>query len=173
MQGVTAPMDSPIRIADLVRGAATEGEGLRLALDAILEATGTTSGTVHVMADDGALRLMASRDIPQVVLDKVAVIPVGKGMAGVAVAEKRPVTTCNLQTDDAGGVIRQGARESGARGAVAVPLLRGTTAVGALGVATREPRDFTRQEIDALMGLGRALAEALAARDAGGADSRA
>jgi len=45
-----------------------------------------------------------------------------------------------------------------------VPLMRGTTAVGALGVATREPRDFTRAEIDTIMELGRALAEALAAR---------
>ena len=156
-------MDTAHRIAALIRQAATSGEGLGLALDAVLEATGTTSGTVHVLSPDGtSLRLMASRDIPAVVLDKVAVIPVGKGMAGVAVAERRPVTTCNLQTDDAGGVIRQGARESGARGAVAVPLLRGTTAVGALGVATREPRDFTREEIDSILALGRVVAEALA-----------
>jgi len=155
-------MDLSNRIATLIRGASSSADGLSLALDAILEATGTTSGTVHVLsAGDGTLRLMASRDIPAVVLDKVAVIPVGKGMAGVAVAERRPVTTCNLQTDDAGGVIRQGARESGARGAVAVPLLRCTTAVGALGVATREPRDFTREEIDAILAAGRAIAEAL------------
>ena len=157
------PMDLSVTIATLVRGAASRSEGVSRALDAILEATGTTSGTVHVIPPgETALRLMASRDIPQVVLDKVAVIPVGKGMAGVAVQERRPVTTCNLQTDDAGGVIRQGARESGARGAVAVPLLRGTLAVGALGVATREPRDFTRAEIDAILAAGRALAEALA-----------
>ena len=155
-------MELSDRISSLIRGAPSSADGLALALDAILEATGTTSGTVHVLsAGDGTLRLMASRDIPAVVLDKVAVIPVGKGMAGVAVAERRPVTTCNLQTDDAGGVIRQGARESGARGAVAVPLLRGTTAVGALGVATREPRDFTREEIDSILALGRVVAEAL------------
>jgi len=164
MQGVTSPMDTQ-RIAELVRGAGSRDEGVALALDAILEATGTTSGTVHVLPPGkSALQLMASRQIPEVVLDKVRVIPVGKGMAGVAVEQRRPVTTCNLQTDDAGGVIRQGARETGARGAVAVPLMRGTTAVGALGVATREPRDFTRAEIDTIMELGRALAEALAAR---------
>lgn len=149
-------------IAAHIRGASSQQEGLRLALDAVLAATGTTSGTVHVMAaGDTTLRLMASRDIPEVVLDKIRAIPLGKGMAGVAAQSCQPVTTCNLQTNDAGGVIRQGARESGARGAVAVPLLRGTTAVGALGVATREPRDFTRAEIDALVQLGRAMAEAL------------
>lgn len=158
-------MDLALRIAACLRDAATPAAGLSAALDAILEATGTTSGTVHVIPPgDTVLRLMASRDIPEVVLDKVRTIPVGKGMAGVAVQERRPVTTCNLQTDDAGGVIRQGARETGARGAVAVPLLRGTTAVGALGVATREPRDFTPAEIEELLALGRALAEALGGR---------
>jgi GAF domain-containing protein len=156
-------MDISDRIATLIRGAPTSGEGLQRALDAILEATGTTSGTVHVMPrGETDLHLMAARDIPPVVLDKVRVIPIGKGMAGVAVERRAPVTTCNLQTDDAGGVIRQGARESGARGAVAVPLMRGTVAVGALGVATREPRDFTREEIDSIMALGRAIAQALA-----------
>lgn len=156
-------MNLPSRIAACILDAASVDQGLALALDAILEATGTTSGTVHMIPrGENCLHLMASRDIPQVVLDKVRVIPIGKGMAGVAVQECRPVTTCNLQTDDAGGVIRQGARESGARGAVAVPLMRGTTAVGALGVATKEPRDFTRAEIDAIMTLGRAMADALA-----------
>ena len=105
-------------------------------------------------SSEAGLRLMASRDIPPAVLDLIQVIPVGKGMAGVAVQSGQPVTTCNLQTDDAGGVIRQGARESGARGAVAVPLLRGDAAVGALGVATRAQRDFTRAEIDALLAGG-------------------
>ena len=75
-------------------------------------------------------------------------------MGGVAVEKKQPVTTCNLQTDDAGGVIRQGARDTGAKGAVAVPMLDGDEAIGALGIATREPRDFSRAEIDRVMDSG-------------------
>jgi L-methionine (R)-S-oxide reductase len=158
-------MDTASRIASLIRGAASSKEGIERALDAILEATNTTSGTVHVMPPgEPVMYLMASRDIPQVVLDKVQAIPIGKGMAGVAVEKCQPVTTCNLQTDDAGGVIRQGARDTGARGAVAVPLMRGNKAVGALGVATKEPRDFTRAEIDEIMALGRAMADALTER---------
>src|SRR5262245_39058863 len=111
MQGVTSPMDTQ-RIPHPVLRASGRDEGVALALDAIVEVTGTTGGTVHVLAPGApALQLVASRQIPDIVLDKVRVIPVGKGMAGVAVEQRRPVTTCNLQTDDAGGVIRQGARE--------------------------------------------------------------
>jgi L-methionine (R)-S-oxide reductase len=158
-------MDTSSQIANLIRGASSSKEGIERALEVILEATNTTSGTVHVMPPgEAVMYLMASRDIPAVVLDKVQAIPVGKGMAGVAVEKCQPVTTCNLQTDDAGGVIRQGARETGARGAVAVPLMRGSKAVGALGVATKEPRDFTRAEIDEIMALGRAMADALTER---------
>jgi L-methionine (R)-S-oxide reductase len=158
-------MDISGKITALIRGASSSKEGIERALDAILEATNTTSGTVHVMPPgESTMYLMASRDIPQVVLDKVQAIPVGKGMAGVAVEKCQPVTTCNLQTDDAGGIIRQGARDTGARGAVAVPLMRGDKAVGALGVATKEPRDFTRAEIDAIVELGRVMAEALSGR---------
>jgi signal transduction protein with GAF and PtsI domain len=156
-------MDLSHQIATLIHEASSDREGLDRALAAILDATGTTSGTVHVMPPgESILHLMASRDIPQVVLDKIRTIPMGKGMAGVAAESGQAVTTCNLQTNDCNGVIRQGARESGARGAVAVPLMRGTTAIGALGVATREPRDFTRAEIDSIIALGRAMAEALA-----------
>lgn len=154
-------------IAAHVASAGTAEDGAARALDAILAATGTTSGTVHLLDASGAtMRLVAAKEIPPPVLEKIRTIPVGKGMAGVAVEKKQPVTTCNLQQDDAGGVIRQGARATGVQGALALPLLDGERAVGALGVATREPRDFSRQEIDQLLEIGRALARALARRPA-------
>ncbi|MBI3721294.1 MAG: GAF domain-containing protein, partial [Fimbriimonas ginsengisoli] len=55
-------------------------------------------------------------------------------------------------------------RATGVQGALALPLLRGTEAVGALGVATREPRDFSRAEIDHLLAIGRAIADGVANR---------
>jgi L-methionine (R)-S-oxide reductase len=152
-------------ITKIVKTAPTAEEGARLALDAILEETSTTSGTVHVIPPGGQLlELLAAKDIPPVVMDKIRVIPVGKGMGGVAVEKRQPVTTCNLQTDDAGGIIRQGARATGAQGAVAIPMMIDGQAIGCLGVATREPRDFTRAEIDALLEVGGILARALRAR---------
>ena len=158
-------MDIAERISNLVASAPTRDEGVKLALDAILEATDTESGTVHLLPlGEAVMQLAASKNIPPVVIEKVRLIPVGKGMGGVAVEKKQPVTTCNLQDDDAGGVIRQGARDTGAKGAVAVPMLDGDEAIGALGIATREPRDFSRAEIDRVMDLGRALALALRTR---------
>jgi len=152
-------------IAAQVASAASAEDGASRALDAILASTGTTSGTIHLLdASGAALRLLAAKEIPPPVLDKIGLIPVGKGMAGVAVEKKQPVTTCNLQQDDAGGVIRQGARATGVQGALALPLLDGDRAVGALGVATREPRDFSRPEIDRLLEIGRVLARAFSLR---------
>jgi L-methionine (R)-S-oxide reductase len=152
------------RIDDIIKSAPTR-EGAELALAAILDETATTTGTVHLIPPGGQmLELLAARDIPPGVLEKVRVIPIGKGMAGVAVEKRQPVTTCNLQQDDAGGVIRQGARATGAQGALAVPIIVDGEAIGALGVATREPRDFTRAEIDALLAMASVLGRALRAR---------
>ena len=121
--------------------------------------------TAHDRASlEDLLELLAAKNIPAGVLEKVRTIPVGKGMGGVAVEKRQPVTTCNLQEDDAGGVIRQGARATGAQGALAVPMITDDQAIGALGVATNEPRDFTRAEIDAILEMGSVLARALRAR---------
>ena len=155
-------MDRREEITKLATEGATLETGIARALDAILEWTGTASGTVHALPKGSTtMVLIAAKGIPPVVLEKIREIPVGKGMGGVAVEKRQPVTTCNLQTDDAGGVIQQGARATGAQGAVAVPIMDGDEAIGALGVATREPRDFSRAEIDEILSLGRALSRAL------------
>ena len=158
-------MDISERITEIVKNAPTAEQGAQLALEAIMEETATATGTVHLIPRGGQiLELLAAKNIPAGVLEKVRTIPVGKGMGGVAVERRQPVTTCNLQEDDAGGVIRQGARATGAQGALAVPMISDDQAIGALGVATNEPRDFTRTEIDAILGMGSVLARALRAR---------
>ena len=55
-------------------------------------------GTVHLLdAGDGLLKLRAHQGLPPPVVDKVAVIPIGKGMAGIAAERREPVQVCNLQ----------------------------------------------------------------------------
>jgi GAF domain-containing protein len=158
-------MDISQEVAKLAQDAKSHEEAASKALQAILQATNTVSGTVHYLEPGSTvMTLLAATDIPPVVLDKIRQIPVGKGMGGVAVEKKQPVTTCNLQTDDAGGIIRQGARATGAQGAVAVPMMVGDEAVGALGVATKEPRDFSRAEIDQILALASALGRTLRSR---------
>jgi GAF domain-containing protein len=138
----------------------TVGDGLTWSetLARILEEMSADSGTIHLLGDDGVLHLKAaSAGIPQVVLDTIKDVPVGKGMAGLAVERKQPVNACNIQTD-ASGDVRPGARATGLQGSIVVPLLRGEDAIGALGVATLRERTFTGDEEQLLLEIGRVLA---------------
>ena len=119
---------------------------------------GADTGTIHLLEPDGVLHLKAaSAGIPEPVLQAVQLVPVGKGMAGLAVQRKEPVSVCNLQSD-ASGDVRPGARATGMEGAIVVPVLSGNQAVGALGIANRTARTFTSEETALLMDVGRALA---------------
>jgi signal transduction protein with GAF and PtsI domain len=116
------------------------------------------TGTIHLLEADGVLHLKAaSAGIPEPVLKAVERVPVGKGMAGLAVERKEPVSVCNLQTDQSGNA-RPGAKATGMEGALVVPILQDEKAVGALGIANRQPRTFTPDETAELMNIGRAIA---------------
>ena len=78
------------------------------------------AGTVHVQRG-GDLFLTAAHNIPPHVMQIVARVPHGKGMAGAAQVKKAPVQTCNIQTDDS-GAIKPGAKAVDAQAAVAVPV---------------------------------------------------
>ena len=118
------------------------------------------TGTIHLLESDGVLHLKAaSSGIPEPVLRAVELVPIGKGMAGLAVLRKEPVSVCNLQSD-ASGNARPGARATGMEGAIVVPVLSGDRAVGALGIANRAPRTFTPEETSLLTDVGRAIASA-------------
>ena len=146
----------------MIERAVADGQSWDLLLTTILTALDADSGTIHIIGEDGVLHLAAaSAGIPQVVLDTVRHVPVGKGMAGLAVQRKQAVNACNIQTDTSGDV-RPGARVTGLQGSVVVPILRGDVALGALGVATRRERTFTRDEEELLLEVGRALAIAVA-----------
>jgi L-methionine (R)-S-oxide reductase len=145
-------------------------EQIRMALDAgnldevlrlTMEHFRADTGTIHLLESDGVLHLKAaSSGIPQPVLEAVRLVPIGKGMAGLAVERKEPVSVCNLQTD-ASGAARPGAKATGMEGALVVPVLAGARAVGALGIANRAPRTFTPEETALLLDVGRAIAETM------------
>jgi len=118
---------------------------------------GTDGGTVHQLTEAGLELRAFSGAMPPPVLATIRLIPVGKGMAGLAVERAEPVTACNLQTDDSGDV-RPGARQTGLQGSIVVPILDGERPVGALGVGSREERTFDADEIALLLEAGRRLA---------------
>ncbi len=138
--------------------AAYQSGGWTLALAWVLERFAADSGTIHLLETDGILHLVAaSAGIPPVVVDTVREVPVGKGMAGLAVERLQPVNACNIQSDTSGDV-RPGAKATGLQGSIVVPLLRDGRAVGALGIANHRERVFTDAEVELLMEVGKALA---------------
>lgn len=129
------------------------------ALARILAHFAADSGTIHMLAADGVLHLRAaSAGIPEVVLNTVRTVPVGKGMAGLAVERRQPVNACNIQTDTSGDV-RPGAKATNLQGSIVVPIMRGDAAVGALGVANRHERTFSDAEAALLVDAGRVLGD--------------
>jgi len=108
------------------------------------------AGTVHVQRGDD-LYLTAAHNIPPHVVQIVAHVPHGKGMAGVAQVKKAPVQTCNLQTD-ATGTIKPGAKAVDAQAAVALPVLDDGGGVRAVvGVAWRREGEISAEEEQAMM----------------------
>src|SRR5258708_4628097 len=141
-------------LVDRVRAARSYSE----ALDLTIAHFQADSGTLHMLESDGLLHLKAaSRGLPEAVLAIVRTVPVGKGMAGLAVERAEPVGACNIQTD-ASGDVRPGARATGMEGAVVVPILDGENAGGALGIAYRAERTFSGEETAPLIEGGPALA---------------
>ncbi|MEY2713745.1 MAG: hypothetical protein RIT24_88 [Planctomycetota bacterium] len=115
-------------------------------LQSLLTDLRADSGTLHVTGADGALHLRCAIGIPEPVLAIVQIVPVGKGMAGLAAQRGCAVNSCNIQQDTSGDV-RPGARATGLAGSVAVPILAPDGRVlGVVGVATRAERTFTADD---------------------------
>jgi signal transduction protein with GAF and PtsI domain len=136
----------PDDIENRLAGRAGEA-GLLAVLDRVLQQFGCATGTIHRLdSASGMLRLCVQRGIPAALMDRVRLIPVGKGMAGIAAERRQPVQVCNLQTDTS-GVAKPGAKETRMEGSIAVPMLVGEELRGVLGVAKPVAYDFTEAEI--------------------------
>ncbi len=128
-------------------------------LEGFLKAHGGVAGTVHTVdpPDGDALRLAAAVNIPPEVQAVTATVPRGKGMAGLALERGRPVSTCNLATDDTGDV-RPGAKAVDARAAVALPVRDDAGRIRAVvGIAYLEERTLDDAELSALADAAAAL----------------
>jgi L-methionine (R)-S-oxide reductase len=94
--------------------------------------------------------------VPDFLLPKLATIPIGKGMAGIAAERKKPIEMCNLQTDSS-GVARPAAKETKVEGSVAAPLMLDDVLYGVIGIGKLVPYDFTAAETEELMAIGEAI----------------
>ena len=138
----------------------TSSEYCSALLGSILEKFGCHTGTIHQVANDPTtLSLVCQIGVPDFLIEKIASIPFGKGIAGAAAERKEPVELCNLQ-EDLGGIARVDARKTGVAGSLAVPILSTTSneVIGTLGIGKIEPYEFTEPEKQRLMDYASELA---------------
>ncbi len=108
-------------------------------------------GTLHLLdPESGVLKLAAHQGLPPQVSSVVEIVPVGKGMAGLAAERKKPVQTCNLQTDTTGD-IRPGAKAVPVQGSIAVPMLVDGELRGVVGFAKATYHEWSDAEIQGLL----------------------
>jgi L-methionine (R)-S-oxide reductase len=119
-------------------------------LKTILDQFGADTGTIHLL-EDGILILKAHVGLPPEVVQIVAKVPIGKGMAGIAAERNEPVSTCNIQVDSTGD-IRPGAKLAGVNGAIVVPIRDAVGGVaGTLGIGVHRQYEYSSAETTRLI----------------------
>lgn len=135
---------------------------LREALAFVLKEFNSETGTIHVLdAAKQELSLAAQIGLPPALLEVVRTVPVGKGIAGQTVAQGKPVSICNLQTDKS-GVARPAAKQTGVGGALCVPMRDGDEIVGTLGVGTVRTHEYNAEETKRMEEAGAVLGQFVA-----------
>lgn len=137
-------------------------------LSDVIAAFDCSTGTIHTLNDEShLLELQAQQGIPDFLLPKMSIIPIGKGMAGIAAERRKPVEMCNLQTDDS-GVARPAAKDTKVEGSIAAPMMLEGKLFGTLGIAKPVPYDFTPEENESLMQIGKEISRILHEKGAKG-----
>jgi len=151
------------QIAALLNNESDPAKAAEKALSQILSDFRSETGTIHWLdAEKQLLNLGAQVGLPPQMLEVVKIIPVGKGIAGQTVAQNKPVTICNLQTDTS-GVAGPGAKQIGVGGALCVPMHRDGKIVGALGIGTCRQHEYTPEETERLQETANLIATRIGA----------
>jgi putative methionine-R-sulfoxide reductase with GAF domain len=125
-------------------------------LEEIIRQFDADTGSIH-MVEDGVLVLKAHVGLPPQVVEIVSLVPIGKGMAGLAAQRNEPVSSCNIQTDATGNV-RPGAKATGVNGAIVVPIRDSNGRVqGTLGIGVHRDYEYTDDETARLLQLAAQL----------------
>ena len=136
-----------------------ELEILQIGLDEVLKKFSAQMGTLHRFDESTQMLhlVAAAGSIPPPVLEATRNIPIGKGIAGQAAKDRRPVSICNLQAKS-DGALPSGAKKSGSFGSLCVPILIEDKLVGTLGIGCHYEKEFSAQETESLIESGKSLA---------------
>src|SRR5664279_3535522 len=126
----------------LLKGGGGRDTRAQKVLNATLLHFDSETGTIHWLdKEKQLLRLAAQVGLPALALDAVRMIPVGKGIAGQAVAGGEPVKIYNPQASTNGAT-----KPGGIGGMVCVPLRFEGKIIGAFGIGTARPHEYTPEE---------------------------
>jgi len=151
-------MNSSSQIPSSIEAVLVSGDAQSV-LDETVQSFGCQAGTVHWLdPQSGMLKLAAHRNIPPPIVEIVATVPIGKGIAGLAAERREPVSLCNLQTDTSGQA-RPAAKTTGMEGSLAVPMLVGGELRGVLGIAKASAHDWTDAEKAVVLAIAEKLGE--------------
>ena len=127
-------------------------------LENIVRDFAADTGSIHLL-ETGVLMLKAHIGLPPHIVSVVSVVPIGKGMAGLAAERNEPVSVCNLQTDDS-GKFPSGAKATGVNGAIVVPIRNAAGQMnGTLGIGVHRDYEYSKDEIERLLNLAAGLIE--------------
>ena len=145
------------KISSLLKSGEAREIVLEQSLRLVLAEFHSENGTIHRLDSENQLLYLAAQvGLPPQVLEVVKTIPVGKGIAGQVVAQNKPVTICNLQTDSS-DVAKPGAKQTGVGGALCVPLRNGDKTVGTIGIGTIRQHEYTPDKTRELEEVGRLI----------------
>lgn len=145
------------KISTLLKNGAAREIGLDTILREVLKHFHSETGTIHFLdLEKQLLHLSAQVGLPPQMLEIVKTIPAGKGIAGQVIAQNKPVTMCNLQSDSS-GVARPGAKQTGVGGALCVPIRYHDKTVGTIGIGTTCSREYTSEETRLLEEIGQLI----------------
>lgn len=148
------------------------GDGLRAALDQLLEATqdlfAASGAGLMLLSDESVLSVAAATDELGRMLEHCQE-QIGEGPCVETLTFDRVVATRDLCADDRWPRLRAAIPTSGVHAVVGIPIRVGGGAVGALNLYCDEPRDWAEPEVTALRAYGRLverfLVTALEARE--------
>jgi len=133
---------------------------IRVIMDAARSVLGADScGLSTIEPGTDELTSVASLDLPPEMLSRIRV-PIGEGIGGRAVLERRPVQSQDLRAD-ARVRFPQLPKASGFRSMLAAPLRVGERAIGAITVFRRDVHEFSPREEELLLALADQAAIAL------------
>ena len=133
---------------------------------------GRVAGLYRLLPDTGGLRAIAVSDSEA---GEPPIIPGGTGTIGLAVSERRTMSTPDVLGDERillTPEVRRWIERSGYRAVLALPLVVGDQVIGALSVGAEAGRVFSSEEIALAERFGRQASLALANAEAYGEATR-